>query len=372
MKKAWLLAGLLLVGVVTYGADVQQKRAAITHTIDRTGDTAQVMIFELSDSRASLIDSFSYVDTIRTASNTDSASIIWLSPVQTMTVGTDFGATFDTAQTYGCTLLFSGSDELGFEFDATGFSDSTVVFVRNLSDSINTITDLTDSVTSTLSSDSTSLTITCNFSRFTMGGRWSTLFAPDSLDTTTLNTIEMWCDSMTAYINDASCSTYVTAANSGDTIVQVTSDQAGLAFTAIVTDSATDTTHSQLNVTSVSHTTDTTDMFSMSLPETYRGLYGYIILQASGTTGSGYGASDSAYIRWYTTLKNTWYLIAQDSAASMPCTLAINYPSNHGTVVTDSLWKDQMKIITTIMDSTTDTSMAPVHYLDYYFLRYEK
>ena len=79
----------------------------------------------------------------------------------------------------------------------------------------------------------------------------------------------------------------------------------------------------------------------------YQSLNAEIIIQPSGEDTLGYGLSDSGYIYLKSRLGNTSATIAQDSAASLPCTLSVRISE----LVGDTLFGEDLYITYGVMDS---------------------
>lgn len=177
--------------------------------------------------------------------------------------------------------------------------------------------------------------------------------------------VAMVVDSMVSYINENdSISKYVVAANSGDTVFTITALKKGVAFTCVPGDTSQDTTVLVANKVSTSRSTSTVPVAQLVFPEhRFKTIVGSFILNASVYTGHGVGLSDSAYIRLKTGLGGRSWTIAQDSAASLPCTLyvAIGGDTTGGSVDPDTLFKENLWLEYTLEDSCSDTNMT-VHY----------
>ena len=187
-------------------------------------------------------------------------------------------------------------------------------------------------------------------------------------DTTTSYepSVQVICSTFAALINaDAGLDSFVTAANSGDTVYTVTSDDNGVQFFLAVfgggvADSAQDTVYTQTNVTSYSAIQDTAWVGGLANSGiAYDGIIFRAIIDSIPTANQGMGLSDSGYIWLYTTFADEWHLIAVDTQASLPCTLRYvqEKPYAGGSFpFTDTLLKEELLVVWRIADSASDTT----------------
>lgn len=95
------------------------------------------------------------------------------------------------------------------------------------------------------------------------------------------------------------------------------------------------------------------------------GLLGWFVLNPSPVTLRGLGLTDSAYIRLYSVMEAEWHLIVQDSCNSLPCSLRVAYPSS--TAGLDTLFKEDLRMIYTVSDTTSDSAFTAEYPLKYVF-----
>ena len=355
MKRFYVLLLLLGLFAVVYADKVVNNSTTVNLAVVSTGDTAQVSLLHTFTA----VDSFNYIDTFSYQSDTSAhQTITWLSPLQIMVVT----PTVDVATTYNCSVSFDGGT-LGISKDYTSGVATLAALIDTLVDLINNKAGLSDSV---VAQDSvTYIKLVSKFSGRTFTNRWTMVFSVSggagTLDTVahvSLTTLAMISDSMPTLINaDAGLDSFMTAANSGDTAYTITSDDPGVLFYATTVNHA-DTggtlVASQANVTSVSRTTDTISIDNFAKGGSHvNSMYGIFVIEPSYITTQGIGLSDSVYIRIYTDFWGEYFLLAQDSAASFPCTVRVAIPEAAGT---DTLFKEHLNIIWTVMDTATDTT----------------
>lgn len=345
----WMI--LLCSGVVLAGG---AWRVDTKHTAHLDISTAAnvVQVVNLVDFAG--VDSFVYSDTINdTACN-------WTSPLQVMNVSV---ASVDNETAYPCSVTFAGSDILGVE--VTSDANATLEEVRDsLVSKINQATNLTDSVTAAAVSDSV-FSLTSNFGQEHFTDRW-TVKTDAQLDTATsvITTIAMVADSMASYINAGQG--LVTAANGGDTLISLTANTAGVAFTIIPGDTAQDTSLGTANTNSSSTRQDTIAIGNTFFSDwKAEGMYLVCSLLASSDTVHGIGKSDSAHLWVYYTFDQADYILADSAIGAIPLELRIPVPAAAGT---DTVFKEGLSLVYWITDTASDTNMwidydIPVHYL---------
>lgn len=274
--------------------------------------------------------------------------------------------TYYVIRPIGPSHTFNRPDAISTDTAQTG-AVSTATTLANVCDTltklINAETNLTDSITA--QDSGTYVKLISNFGSDKFGGRWTHVCTDSTLDTAIhagVNTTAMTCDSMAAKVNaEDTLSKYSTGANSGDTGWTVTSDDRGLDIKLFLADTATDTTRTQANVTSVSAITDTFSLAKFLIPlvgEGFRGsgLYGDIILQPASDTVWGFGASDSGYL-WLLTgrIVDTgivYVVLAKDSANSLPCTLHV---AKIHAAANDTIFHNFLGLAWRVRDTLTDT-----------------
>lgn len=373
MRKYILLFLLLLVLVPRlyshWRSVVEDKVYYMTNSVVTTGDAAQVIKVHLFQA----LDSFVYIDSIYPARAFGTDSIAqWTSPNQSMSLTVE-GTDVDTTQTLNCSIVFS-AQTLGFDLVIEDDERDTgvAILVDTLVYLFNNTTNLKDSI---LAEDSVSyVKIVSRFGEQVIG-TWSAKFVPaagDTLDTASIapTTIKMVCDSMAAAVNgEDSIGVYVTAANSGDTVYTLTADDPGYAFSLGFGDTAQDSSLTTANGTSWSRSVDTTYIFSMTAPDKYKTLYGRVIIEPSTVTLQGYGLSDSSIIRLYAEGINGYSQIAVDSNISVPCTLFVNFPGAAATVLSDTIFKERLYLVTEIADSASDSTFSPTHRVIFHMVK---
>lgn len=358
-----VLVGLL--ALVAGAGVINSSYFTVTHTIVRTGDSAMAM--EITPTTA--MDSFVYIDTlVYNHSLTDSTEVTWTSPLHYVEITPGVEDSYD----YVCSVLFASTDKLGVTWTSPAANTTIDTVLDSMVHYINNATNLKDSVVA--SEDGAKLTITAKFGTEAHGGRWDLSDLCDSLgDTTHYRTsVAMVCDSMVAALNLTACSTLLTATDS-TTTWYIQGDVAGMAFDFYVGDSATDTSTTQDTVTSFSTGAyDTLGLFSMSSPNQYNSLYGDIILYPSNTTDSGYGLDDTAYLVLKSVFGGSYLTLDSNKSVGLPCTLhvAIGPDTTGGGVDPDTLWRENLVVISHVVDSCTVRSAGPYdHEIWYRFIR---
>ena len=253
MKKLFIaFLCLLCMGVVGASDRTIHERDSVEMQITTVGDTAQVTTFYVESAvdsflyidsfsyqadttkhktityqtlarrvaitPTSALDSFMYIDSIRGCADT----VGWASPVQVMrfilTGNTGDVTKLDTVGigVVTCSVAFAGGETLGIEYDLSTGADSTIATALDSIVAIfNGATNLTDSVEA--EDSATYIKLISSFSQEAFGGRWSLVMSSDSTDSnSSITSIAMVCDSMTAYINaKAGTSDSLVASDSG-------------------------------------------------------------------------------------------------------------------------------------------------------------
>lgn len=362
-----LLIAAILFSVVYAGRLAQSPPATeITHTITTSGDTAKIYKMHTFTGR----DSFAYIDTFHGVwVDTVDSVVAWTSPLQVRR----FTATLDTELVYACSLD-CGTNIYGFELTCpNGATYSLDSLLNDLTDSINAVSGMADTVTA--EDSATYIKLTSNFAMDNLEGaaRW-TLVLGDSLaeGDSTFTTIAMVCDSMVAAINAAdTISNHVTAANSGDTVYTVTANTRGVTFTLSPGDSAQDTSVTKANATSWSTVVDTFGGFSMCCPEAYKSIYGMAILRVAKDSTDGYGGSDSGWIWVYAEKNGAWVVLDSSVSEGLPDTLflKIGADTTGGAVDPDTLYGSMLHFVVKVKDTCTVVGSGPYHHgVDWEFI----
>lgn len=364
MKRIVLFAILLLSAayVIGGGARVFDKTEYAEFAITDSGDSAAVIQFQ----PAFAIDSFLYHDSIQYTADTSLwDTVSWLSEVETFILTPGI---VDSSTNIACTVVFKGGVKKGFVLNVGDAYTTVAKICDTLTYAFNNTTTLKDSV---LAQDSgTYVKLKSKYSEVTNDTNWGFIKVlaggTGTLDTTRrTTTLAMVCDSMAANINAMDSAKYWTAANVGDTVYTLTSDDKGLMLWATNTDTTQDTTTLQDNVTSKSTRTDTLSVIMSLVENDFRGtgVYGDIVLQPiEADTVYGIGISDSAWI-WLLTghpvdTGIVYTVLAKDSAAALPCTLHVALPH---AAANDTIFHNFMKVAWAVSDTMTDTNM----YIEY-------
>lgn len=364
MKRLFVTALLLLSAalVIGGGTRVVNETKHAEFAITDSGDSAVVIQFQ----PAFAIDSFVYHDSIQYTADTSLwDTVSWLTGVQTFILTPGI---VDSSTNIACTVVFKGGVKLGFALNPGDAYITAAKICDTLTYAFNNTTTLKDSV---LAQDSgTYVKLKSKYSEVTNDTNWGFIKVlaggSGTLDTTRRTaTIKMVCDTMAAKINALDSARFWTAANVGDTVYTLTSDDKGLMLWATNTDTTQDTTTLQDNVTSKSARTDTLWFTIPLVEDDFRGsgVYGDIILQPiEADTAYGIGISDSAWI-WLLTGRPVdtgivYTVIAKDSAAALPCTLHVAKPH---AAANDTIYHNFLKIAWAVSDTMTDTNM----YIEY-------
>lgn len=349
--------------VVVFAGDVVHKTRVVDLNITTAGDTAQVLLIE-----PTAFDSFLYVDSFSyQPGTTKHVTVSWRSGVQEMV----FTPTLDVATTYACSIGFA-ADTLGFELDPVDIEITTLeLLVDTMVYLFNNTTTLKDSI---LAEDSvTYIKLKSKFGQGTLTARWKVEFGTTggagTIDTAAgieLTTVAMVVDSLVAIINaEDSLKVYMTATNSGDTGVLITSTDPGVLFFGAVfgstdatptADSLQDTTTTQVNVASRSVATDTFQIQGAPLfirDQEYNSLTAMFILDTPATASQGINGGDSGYIWLYTVFNGVHFLLDSALTDDMPCTLRVALEHTAGI---DTLFKEYLSLGYRISDSASDTT----------------
>jgi hypothetical protein len=230
--------------------------------------------------------------------------------------------------------------------------------------------DLTDSVTA--HDSATYVLVTSLFSSETFGGRFTVKQTgtgdnngQDTASHAGLATLALISDSLVSALTDSTTLATFLDVVDDDTGFTVTSFSAGWAFLAFLADSATDTVHTQLNVTSRSVATGSFDIGRVIFNDWHgTSLDGQFILKASDSTGIGVGLSDSGYL-WlsHKTTYGDSSLADSAFAASLPCTLSVSIADAEGNNV---VFGDKLTLSWRISDTASDTTSWPISFdIDY-------
>lgn len=351
----------VVVFVIAFAGDVVHKTIIVDLNITTAGDTAQVWKF-----RPVAFDSFTYSDSFAyEADQGEDQSIEWVSSVQTMIIT----PTLDQSSTYACSVAFDGGT-IGIEKDYATGVNTLAALIDTLVALINGKAGLTDSVEA---EDSvTYIKLVSLFSQGTFTARWTMVLdvagGTGTLDTAahvSLTTIEMICDTMPVLINaDVGLAAFVTAANSGDTVYTVTSDDPGVAFlggvwggtdgAALTADSLQDTVHVQANVASRSVSTDTFHLARIIYTDKeYNSMTAMFILDTPETEKQGINGGDSSYIWLYSVFNGEYFLLDGDSVATGSCTLRVVLENTAGS---DTLFKEYLALGYRMADTASDTT----------------
>lgn len=362
MKRVgFILVTLALLAMLVYAGENRTREIDIAHIVSGAGDSAVILRLN----QFTPLDSFEYggdIEGYGTALGEDSA-YAWISGPQLARLIVT--GPIDTTLVYRCSVDY-GTNEYGFTYDVPEAEADTgvVKFIGVLVDSINNVADMSDTLQG---EDSTTYVLIRSLypqDELESGARWSVRVSNDGAGTelalgdSSYATILIVCDSVAAAINALdSISTKVTAANSGDTVITVTADTPGVAFTIDVADTAMDTTYTRGNFTSWSTLTDTLPLFSMTNPTTFYTLYGDVIILPSPTTTGGYGTLDTGKI-WLEAYDGVNGFLTIDSTAvdGLPCTLHVSIPERRdsiGGLDPDTLWRDALRLIVVVSDSAT-------------------
>jgi hypothetical protein len=170
-------------------------------------------------------------------------------------------------------------------------------------------------------------------------------------------------DSLASAINAAPALVdTVTATNTGDTAVVITSDKKGYEF-SIVPDSLMDTTLVTANVNAWSQSVDTLQICNLLARNSHAiGLYAKLIFKASTDTLNGIGASDSVVQYLYTSFDGEFFLLDSSVSEGLPDTLRLSIPADSAGV--DTLLKEALWVVYRIKDSTSDTAKGVAYDLE--------
>ena len=361
MNRLKLLVVLLL-AAVAFAANGQYRQIRsstnATMSVVETGDTAEIIRlnqFTPNDSFTFSGDIEGYGDGAYPGLGAEDSAYTWTSPPQIARLV--ITSPIDTAAVYYCTLD-CGTNEYGFTYDPPAIDTTLATFIDSLVDSINAVADMSDTIAA---EDSTAGGyILCRSlipqQELESGARWSIRVGASDAGTelalgdSGYTTIAMVCDSMAKTINALdSINLRLTAVNDGDTIIRVTSDKKGLAFTFDIADTSMDTTYTTLNATSKS--VDTANI-NIGLTYGFNSMQAKFYLSEEQHAESGLGNSDSAWIILIGILAGDEYEIARDSANALPCSL-ITYIADD---VGDTLLKPELLLRVIWTDSLTDTT----------------
>lgn len=333
---------VILLALCVYARETVDRHTSQVAYLDVSTGANVAQVVNLVDFAGT--DSFVYSDTV------NDTACDWTSPLQVMHVTLN---SLDSSAHYACSVTFAGADILGVDVTSAADTDWPDV-TDSLVSKINQATNLKDSVVAA-SVDDTTFSITSKFGQETFTDRWTTK-VNSVLDTATytITTPAMVCDSMAAYINAGQG--LVTAANSGDTIISLTANTAGLAYTIAAGDTSIDTSLGTANTNSWSSNQDT--LLFQRVDWGARSLSSRFIIGASADTMNGVGKSDSGYLWLYHVWNDIDYVLAGSTAvATVPCTLSVNIADAAGN---DTVFKEKLALVYRIADtcSTKDTTIT--------------
>lgn len=301
------------------------------------------------------IDSFTYLcsvivsnaaDTLGDVSK-DTCTISWTSPVQIMRLTPAAG---DTTITVACSISYD-ADVVGFEFDFPETALTVAELCSRITDSINDVTGMTDSVTA--EDSSTYVKIIADYAQTSYGAdaRW-TMVLGDSLDTAgTVTTVAMVADSMAAAVNATSCADKVSGADS-TTFWTIYSDDKGLAFTLTRQDTAedanADTSLLQANVSAKLSAHTTRGLGKCIGYNTLRGKIHFVL--DSFFTGMD-TANDSCILALVTTHHDDTLVLVGPDTMEIPGSLYVQIFTKG-----DSLLWEGLQLDITVIDSMNDTN----------------
>lgn len=281
--------------------------------------------------------------------------------------GTTFFSIRSKFATYSLARFTVGADSTWDQpgDTATISANSVAMFCDSVAALIEAEGDLTDSVTA--HDSGTYVLVTSLFGGDTFGGRFTVKQTgtadnngQDTASHATLATIAMVCDSLVSALTD-SIATYVTVVDD-DTGFTATAVNEGWAFLVYLGDTATDTVHTQLNVTSYSTFQDTIDIGRTIFDSWHAtSIDGRFILSAAADVGDvdtdtilGIGKADSGYlILCYSTNWGALSVAAADTSATLPCTLAVSVADAEGNNV---VFKNEVVLIWRVADTASDTT----------------
>jgi hypothetical protein len=361
MKRRYLMLAVLLIPLIVWAGIGRQwnDRVLVAHTIDQTGDTAVVVKFNQFTAR----DGYTYLDSIRCSSTKRAVS--WTAPMQVRRV--TVAATPDTTKvdTLHADL---GTNKTGVVWTVPNIALTRAAYIDSMVARFNAVTTLADTIVAQDSVTYIKLVGLIAMDALEGDARWTidiTNAGNMAEGDSTFTTVKMVCDSMVATVNAlTTVNDSVTAAVDGDTVYTITADRAGWAMVFKVgpADTTQDTVH-VTNAGTASFSVDTTDV---SLPirmweNSFKCLYGNIVLRASTTTTKGYGTHDSAVIRLYKTdnVTGTNIVVAADSGV-IPKTFHL------AKIACDTCYGDGPFFFRVIMfDTATDTSGIRYHDFDW-------
>jgi len=378
-----MLLVAMCLAVVAYAGVKKQNPldTKVKFAIDRTGDSAEIIRLNQFTPN----DSFTFSGDIEGYGDGAYPSLGAVDSAYTYTTGPQLARLvvtypIDTTAVYRCSVD-CGTNVYGFTYDVpeAAADTATVKFIGELVDSINNVTGMKDTISG---EDSTTYVLIRSLipqQELESGARWSVRVTADDAGTelalgdSNYTTIASVCDGMVATINALdSINLRLTAANSGDTVVTVTSDVNGIAFTFDIADTAMDTTYTRGNYATWTSAQDTIPLFSMSLPNTFHTLYGDITIRASDSATSGYGTLDTGKI-WLESYDdvNGYLTIDSGYAEGLPYTLHVAWgqDTTGGAVDLDTLWREGLRIIVLVSDSSTHPGLDTVsHNIEWEFI----
>jgi hypothetical protein len=357
MLGVLLLGASVLIAAGEYYGINSSTNVAITVT--DAGDTAHVMKldqFTAKDSFQYNGDIEGYGDGAYPGLGALDSAYTWTSPP--MIVRLDITSPIESASVYYCTLD-CGTNVYGYTYDPPGTDTTVATFSAAMVDSINNVAGMKDTIAG---EDSIANGYVLARWKVAMDGlegdaRGVIRVGDDqaggelAIGDSTLVTMAMVCDSMAATINALdSINLRLTAANDGDSVITLTSDKKGVAFTVDVADTSMDTTTITANKTSKSR--DSIDTY-IGNTYGYRTMHAKFMLSKEQSAYAGLGNSDSAWIHLYGVMGTDLYLIARDSNNALPCSLLVTLHSNVG----DTIIRPGLMVRTKVTDTCTDTVM---------------
>lgn len=356
---------LLMAGLVTAGVQVRHSKIVTTSfEITDTGDTAQIIRlnqFTAKDSFTYNGDIEGYGDGAYPGLGAEDSAYSWIGPP--MIVRLDITSPIDSTAVYACTLD-GGTNVFGFTYDPPGIDTTVATFSAAIVDSINEVAGIKDTVQGEDSIANGYVLVRWLIAQNDLEGDTRGVIRVEddqaggqlAIGDSTLVTVAMVCDSMAATINALdSIGDRLTAANSGDTVITLTSDKKGMAFTVDIADAEMDTNYTTANKNSYSTHTDTFRIVQLNIgPDNATGMIFKAIIKASEDTLRGLGGLDSGFLVLYTVFDGEYFALAGETAATVPCTLW--YPLTTSTAGTDTLLKEQLFLEVRISDSASDTT----------------
>ncbi len=111
-----------------------------------------------------------------------------------------------------------------------------------------------------------------------------------------------------------------------------------------------------------SSSVDTFTLFGM-YQEGYDAFWGKMVLHASPYTDNGLGLVDTGWIWLYAVAAGDWFLLDSFVQEGLPMTFNTAFVGN------DTLFKEQIKAVVMVSDSTGDTVLSADYRFDHYFMR---